>query len=264
MKHPISKSRLLTIALAATVLLAVSAWASATPMHFYANLTPLNNSGISGHASLTRNGNQLSVHLHATGLEANAHPQHIHGPFVNGDVKPGSTPTQATLPTVAADDTDGDGLVETAEGLAAYGPILVPLTTNGVAGGNFPTVGTDGVLDYTQTFDLADSSIYQTATKIGNSKAYGKDDLLPLPFREFVIHGLTAPKKIDSVFAGLPGNTPVTYNKGDYDPFLPVAAGVIKTAVPEPSEWGTVLVGLGLISGLLWLRRRDTLPRRDA
>jgi hypothetical protein len=109
MKGAISKQRLLVAAFAAGALLAVSGWASATPMpvqHYSADLTALNGSGVSGmaHLTLNPNNNELTVNINAMGLEAGTHPEHIHGPLTNG-TKPGDTPpTQATLPTVAADD----------------------------------------------------------------------------------------------------------------------------------------------------------------
>src|SRR4051812_5099527 len=54
------------------------------PVNYFANLTPLNNSGVTGTASLTLNGNDLTVVLNAVGLEPDKlHPQHIHG-FVDG------------------------------------------------------------------------------------------------------------------------------------------------------------------------------------
>jgi hypothetical protein len=126
-------------------------------------------------------------------------------------------------------------------------------------------VGTDGKLNYTQTFKLANSDVYKTATRLGNTMPYEQSDLLQLNLREIVLHGMSAPKDITSVFAGLPNNGLVTFNKNQYDAFLPIAAGVIfarVAAVPEPADWGMMLGGLGLILGFLWLRRRE-VSRQD-
>src|SRR5687768_9669915 len=47
---------------------------------YKAYLSPLNNSGVSGMATLTLDGNMLTVMIEASGLTPNqVHPQHIHG-----------------------------------------------------------------------------------------------------------------------------------------------------------------------------------------
>jgi len=120
------------------------------------NLSELNNSGVSGTATLTLMGDKLEVHIQASGLEPDkAHPQHIHG-FVENN-------KNSTCPTIAA-DTNGDGLVDLVEGLPSYGPVLLTLSPT-------PTAP-DGTIDYKQTFDM-------TA------------DLRPLQNRAIVLHGLT-------------------------------------------------------------------------
>ena len=82
-------------------------------------LTPLNDSGVHGTATIEVRKGWLTVVLNAVGHEVGkTHAQHIHGPPEGGD---GSCPT-------AADDTDGDGLVSIAEGLPFYGGVDLPLT----------------------------------------------------------------------------------------------------------------------------------------
>jgi hypothetical protein len=127
------------------------------------------------------------VDIQASGLKPGGmHIQHIHG--FNDDTDP-KTPT-------IAQDTDGDGFVELAEGLATYGPIQVNLTLNpknsvhdhGTAGHDhtdeamFPTVGADGKLSYHETFTFAADD--------PNAQAIF-DGITPLKAKEIVIHGLT-------------------------------------------------------------------------
>lgn len=120
------------------------------------NLSELNNSGVSGTATLTLMGDKLEVHIQASGLEPNMpHPQHIHGFEKNNK--------NSTCPTMAA-DMNRDGLVDLAEGLPSYGPVLLTLTPT-------PTAP-DGTINYKQTFDMSAS-------------------LRPLQNRAIVLHGLT-------------------------------------------------------------------------
>lgn len=87
-----------------------------------AQLVELNDSGASGTATATvRNQLIQEIHVHATGLSPDApHAQHIH----YGDDARNECPS-------LFDDTDGDGLINTVEGVPAYGPVVVSLTTNG-------------------------------------------------------------------------------------------------------------------------------------
>lgn len=246
MKHAIAKKRWLTTAVAAVALMTVSAWAQATTTHYQADLGTLNNSGVTGTAYLTLNDDSLTVRITASGLQVgHAHAQHIHGTFdANGN------PTNATSPTVANQDTNGDGYVELGEGQATYGPILVPLSLS-PGSGTFPTPAADGSIDYTQTFDLTDSSTYMSSlARPGTTES----DLFPLDFREIVLHGMNAPIAINNNALGL------SFALGEYDPVFPVASGVIfqVQAVPEPADFGMMLGGLGLLLGLVWLRRKDS------
>jgi hypothetical protein len=159
-------------------------------------LTPLNNSGVSGTFTIEQRGQgQIRVSIQARGLEVTSQPHvaHIHGP-ANGD---------AMCPTMAQ-DTDGDGYVELAEGQTTYGPIIVPL------GDVDPD--NDGVVNYSMTFNLNKDSSFDS----GKSKS----DLLPLDMREIVIHGLSVP----AVGQGTPGEVNGT---AGYKVVLPVACGEI-------------------------------------
>ncbi|TFB67075.1 hypothetical protein E3N86_00710 [Cryobacterium sp. Hz7] len=87
-----------------------------------ANLTELNGSGASGTATATvRNQKIKHIEVHASGLTPDApHAQHIH--YGNQAMK--------ECPTIAL-DSNGDGRLNTKEGIPAYGPVVVSLTTTG-------------------------------------------------------------------------------------------------------------------------------------
>ena len=90
-----------------------------------AHLSPLEGSGVhgSGHAEVEINGKgQIDeFELRADGLLAGApHAAHVHF----GEEARNECPT-------LADDTNGNGRLTTTEGLPAYGPIVLSLTTSG-------------------------------------------------------------------------------------------------------------------------------------
>lgn len=85
-------------------------------------LTELNDSGASGTATaIIRNQLIRQIDVHAVGLSPDApHAQHIH----YGNDARNECPS-------LFDDDNGDGLINTVEGLPAYGPVVVSLTTVG-------------------------------------------------------------------------------------------------------------------------------------
>ena len=112
-----------------------------------ANLNQLNGSGVSGTATaVVRNQMIRHIEVHATGLTPDApHAQHIH--YGNDALN--------ECPTLAL-DTNGDGRINTVEGVPAYGPVVVSLNTTGdttpasfLAVSRFP-VSVDGRLDYSR------------------------------------------------------------------------------------------------------------------
>lgn len=112
-----------------------------------ANLTELNGSGVSGTATaVVRNQRIKHIEVHATGLTPDApHAQHIH----YGQQALNECPTLLL-------DANGDGRLNTLEGVPAYGPVVVSLTTQGdtspaslLAVDRFP-VAAGGVLDYSR------------------------------------------------------------------------------------------------------------------
>lgn len=237
---------------ALTIGLAVWAFGSsdAQAERFVADLLPLNNSGVSGRADLTLDGNLLTVRIQASGLVPDMpHPQHIHGRFSNGT---SGTPIDSFSPTVV-NDTDGDGFVEVAEGQAAYGPIILPLSSppaSDAASQMFPTAP-GGMIDFTETYDLSDDSLFFDPV---NMLDFQGSDLLPLDLREIVLHGLTL---ADGQGSG-PGEADGT---GGYKPTLPVASGVIR-AVPEPATLG--MLGVGVLGLLAYGSRRRSARGEDA
>lgn len=183
--------------------------------HFYVTtLTGLNHSGVTGEAIIgfDEKANTITVAISASGLEPNmVHIQHIHG-FPDG--------TEAHTPT-NAQDTDGDGFVELAEGQVRYGPILLNLTTdhsNNSGGDNghdhsgdltgFPTAP-DGTIFFVETYQLPDGML-------------GADPMVAL--RELVIHGETV---AEGAGAGTTGEVDGT---AGYKLVLPVASGEFSDA----------------------------------
>jgi hypothetical protein len=130
-----------------TFLAIPSSVAQSAPSNFLAALSPVNNSGVSGTASITLNGNDLTVVINATGLETGQiHPQHILG-FVNGQAS-----------SVSFSDFNSNGLIDSFEADLATGPAILPLTNSADFQANpltdFP-ITSNGTLNFTQTYVLA-------------------------------------------------------------------------------------------------------------
>lgn len=118
-----------------------------------AQLRALNMSGASGTAFATvRNQKIKDISVMATGLSPTGamapHAMHIH----YGDT------ARNECPTVARDDADRNGLLNTAEGVPAYGPIVTSLTTSGdtspasgLAVDRFPTANASGAFTYSRS-----------------------------------------------------------------------------------------------------------------
>lgn len=170
--------------------------------------TTLNGSGVTGEAIIGYDADtgRITVAISAAGLEPNqVHIQHIHG-FPDG--------TNATTPTLAQ-DLDGDGFIELAEGVPTYGPVLLNLATdhengsgsdNGHSHGSiegFPTAP-DGKIWFLETYQLPRDSL-------------PADPLLDL--REIIIHGMSVPA---TEGAGTGGEVNGTVG---YKLVLPVASG---------------------------------------
>lgn len=188
------------------------------------DLTALNSSGVEGRAVLLldQDARTVTVDIQASGLEpGKMHIQHIHG-FADD--------TDSKSPTIAQDD-DGDGFVELAEGQDTYGPIQLNLTLNpenavhdhGTDGHDhtdqavFPTVGADGKLSYHEVFRFdADDP---------NARAIF-DDITPLEAKEIVLHGLSTTAQQGQ---GTDGEVDGT---AGYKLALPVASGELAGVAP--------------------------------
>src|SRR5919202_6524794 len=142
----------LVLAVALSFSLAPVAFAQGTSQKvFLADLNPLNRSGAHGLAVLHKDGRKLDTKIYSTGMAPGLpHAQHIHG----------MAQAISECPTLAA-DTNGDGLINTAEGLPFYGPIRVSLTTKGdtspasaLAVNRFPVANSVGFVRYDRTFSV--------------------------------------------------------------------------------------------------------------
>ncbi|TQN43621.1 hypothetical protein FHU33_3077 [Blastococcus colisei] len=112
-----------TVALAAAAfpLLTMTA-ASAATGSYQADLGTLNDSGVTGTGMVTFEGDQATVTVEANGVLAGSpHAQHFH------------IGAQGVCPPASA-DSDGDGIISTAEGQPFYGMIGTSLTTEGDTG----------------------------------------------------------------------------------------------------------------------------------
>ncbi|MGH3678939.1 MAG: CHRD domain-containing protein, partial [Natronosporangium sp.] len=141
------------------VLTTATSPASAGPRvgEFQADPAPLNQDG-QATVTLRQRGTQLTVQLQAAGLDDGVHLAHIHG----------VRQTQNTCPTLAA-DADGNGVVDFAEGLPAYGGVQRTVSN-----------GTDDrgtSLAYTREFTQLDSGA--ATASIGSLDQYA-----------FVVHGV--------------------------------------------------------------------------
>jgi hypothetical protein len=151
-----------------------------------AELTELNDSGASGTATaVVKNQKIESISVHADGLTPDApHAQHIH----YGDDARNECPS-------LFDDTNGDGIINTVEGVPAYGPIVVSLTTtggttpaSGLAVDRFP-VSSDGSFSYFRT-NIEFTDVAGTGYSGGGGTAKQIADSIREGEGVVVIHGI--------------------------------------------------------------------------
>jgi len=175
----------------------------------FALVLPANNSGALGFAAARLEGRTLEVQFIADNVTpGQPHPLHIHG-FPDD---------RAERLAVAADDADGDGFVETAEGAAAaFGPIIASLTASGEV---------DPALGASDDFEVADADgriVFTRRYKLDPNEADDEDVLAALQSRlegrVIKLHGLDVP---EGAGEGTPGEV---NGEGGYAKLLPVAAG---------------------------------------
>lgn len=146
-------------AVIATAVAAQPAAASNGAVVDHGSLVALNHSGVHGEVTLVERAGKLRVNLNAHGLEAGKiHVHHIHG-FGNG--------TQAHCPDMSL--AGADGVLSFAEGLPAYGPVVITLGKDVTAGSH---------LAYSRTFTSTDAGAPETS--LGRFDQY-----------VIVVHGMT-------------------------------------------------------------------------
>jgi hypothetical protein len=157
--------------------------------HYKAHLKALNRSGAEGYAMLEKKGNKkVETEIHTKGLAPKLpHAQHIHG----------FKKALSECPTLAL--SGRDNLITTVEGVPAYGPIQVSLTTkgdtspkSGLAVDRFPVANAKGTVGYERTLmvsadvakNLGKKAIVQHGVDLNDNgrydfKAAGKSELDP-------------------------------------------------------------------------------------
>lgn len=140
--------------------------------HFQAELKELNGSGGSGTTMLTIDGNEATVTQEVTGLAEEfdggpyPHVQHIH------------IAAQGECPSPDADE-NGDGIVDTVEGLPSYGEIGTTLTENGSTdaehGTDLSGAGMGGSFSYERTFEINDATAQSVMDGTGVVVVHGLD-----------------------------------------------------------------------------------------
>jgi hypothetical protein len=250
----------LTAATAVVLALPTAALADGHTETFTATIGQANETGASADAELSLDGNDLTVSIAGDGFfDGFPHAMHFHGEpggdNVCGPLNPGDAGFEDA-------DVDGDGFLSVVEGVPAYGPVTVSLTTEGdtspdsaLAVERFPTSAT---LDYERTFEVSDEVA---------------DNLSSL---HIVIHGADLN---DSGEIGDLENEDGTLKESSLDPELPfeatavAACGQIVTAgtaagpdtgaggtAPASTTTGGLLAGLFALAGLgtVAARRRGT------
>lgn len=145
----------------------------------HAELHPLNNSGVHGKASVRHGSAFINAMVKVNGAAAGLpHAQHIHF----GEQAAHECPTFKM-------DTDRNRLINTVEGVPAYGPIAVSLTTRGntsdasaLAVDRMPVANANGAFHYYRTGIRLVPSATESAMDIRNGIAKGQGVV--------VVHGI--------------------------------------------------------------------------
>ena len=188
---------------------------------FSTNLSALNATiagETSGQAIIRIRDGKLDVYLGALGTPASiAHAQHIH--------LGGECPTEAS-------DANGEGFVDVAEGLPAYGPILVNLDTDlssfAAAADTYPVANGEGAYVYKESADFSGflTDLRRTDENADDAIAtLAPTDAFAPGTRVIVVHGVGAA-------ANLP-DTVATIADLPRESTLPIACGKIKRVSAE-------------------------------
>jgi hypothetical protein len=184
---------------------------------YRAMLSPLNadaaGSAASGEATFTISGDTLTIEISVKGVTPNMeHLQHFHG-FADSDQK-------ATCPT-AADDTNGDGIIDLIETEPVVGTTMVPFHADPVnmqiVNDTYPTANADGSYTYTKAVSL------DALTK-AFLKQFPQQQSLNLDHRVVMIHGIASSTALPDTVQSL-DDIPAQVT-------LPVACGVIEQVQP--------------------------------
>lgn len=153
----------LVLAAVMALVLAPAALAQRSSETYSVDLESLNNSGATGVAEVTLQGNKLNVNIQATGLEPNkVHPQHIHG-----FTKQNRGQNSVCPPPSAADDLENipeevsnpDEFIGVEEGAPFYGSILLPLMP-------FPTADEAGNVSFEETYKVKPGQLKPLENKV--------------------------------------------------------------------------------------------------
>lgn len=168
---------------AAIAMIATTPASAQDSEEFRGTFGQMNDSGLSGDVTVTLTGTSAEITLNANGVVDLVHAQHIHGEYG----------VDNTCPTDDL-DVDGDGFVNTVEGVPNYGTVKASLVTEGptdesyaLAIESFP-VASGGSYEYTRTIevpqDLADNMenmiIVVHGVDLDGSGAYDGDAASPL------------------------------------------------------------------------------------
>jgi hypothetical protein len=145
------------IGLSALALPTAALAADSHPQVFTANIGQANETGASAQARIELDGTTATVRIDGRGFfDGFPHAIHLHGEPGGDNVCGPLNPGEAGFDEA---DEDGDGFLSVVEGVPAYGPVTVSLTTEGdtspdsaLAVDRFPTSAT---IDYERTFELA-------------------------------------------------------------------------------------------------------------
>ena len=215
---------LTTVALGTAPAMAHNGQGAEKTVTLHATLMALNDSGASGTATaIVRNQRIQHIEVHADGLTPDApHAQHIH----YGEQALNECPNLSL-------DSNGDGRINTVEGIPAYGPVVVSLNTTGdtspdsfLAVNRFP-VAENGSYDYSRDniefTDVAGTG-YPGTDGTGTAKQIA--DAIRAGEGVLVIHGLDYDGSLGYSFSEegaseLPGGLPAEATD-------PAACGVLR------------------------------------